>query len=65
MHVAIYARMSTDRQSEDSPADQIARCRTFALARGWTVLEELVIEEPAVSGATRHNRPGLDRKSVV
>lgn len=59
MHVAIYARMSTDRQSEDSPADQIARCRTFALARGWTVLEELVIEEPAVSGATRHNRPGL------
>ena len=27
MRAAIYARMSTDKQSADSPADQIARCR--------------------------------------
>lgn len=26
MRAAIYARMSTDKQSADSPADQIARC---------------------------------------
>ena len=35
MRAAIYARMSTDKQSSDSPADQIARCRAFATSRGW------------------------------
>ena len=59
MRVAIYARMSTDKQSSDSPADQIARCREFAGARGWQVVEGLVISEAGVSGASRHNRPGL------
>jgi DNA invertase Pin-like site-specific DNA recombinase len=51
--------MSTDRQSADSPADQIARCRGFAAARGWQIVEDLVVEEPAVSGALHHNRRGL------
>jgi hypothetical protein len=41
--------MSTDKQSADSPADQIARCRTFAASRGWTVLPELVVEDAGVS----------------
>lgn len=59
MRVAIYARTSTDRQNVDSPADQIARCREFAKARGWRVAEDLVVEEPAVSGASRHNRPAF------
>src|SRR5262245_47422475 len=27
LRAAIYARMSTDRQSSDSPADQVAACR--------------------------------------
>ena len=31
MIAAIYARMSTDKQSSDSPADQIARCRSERL----------------------------------
>jgi DNA invertase Pin-like site-specific DNA recombinase len=57
--VAIYARMSTDKQSADSPADQIAHCRRYASDRGWHVVEELVIEEAGKSGASRHNRPGL------
>ena len=30
MRAAIYARMSTDKQSADSPADLIVRCREFA-----------------------------------
>jgi DNA invertase Pin-like site-specific DNA recombinase len=51
--------MSTDRQSADSPADQIARCRAYATTRGWAVVESLVITEAAISGASRHNRPGL------
>lgn len=59
MRAAIYARMSTDKQSTDSPADQIARSRAFAESRGWTVAEALVVTEAGVSGASRHNRPGL------
>ncbi len=59
LRAAIYARMSTDKQSADSPADQIARCRAFAAARNWHVLDELVVEEAGLSGASRHNRPGL------
>jgi DNA invertase Pin-like site-specific DNA recombinase len=51
--------MSTDKQSADSPADQIARCRDFARAHGWIVVEGLVLEESAISGASRHNRPGF------
>ena len=41
--VAIYARMSTDKQSSDSPADQIARCREFAARRGLEIVEALVM----------------------
>ena len=59
MRAAIYARMSTDRQSADSPGDQIARCRDFAAARGWKVAESIVVSEAGISGASRHNRPGL------
>ena len=59
MRAALYARMSTDKQSADSPADQIARCRDFAKARGWTVAESLIVSEAGISGASRHNRPGL------
>ncbi len=59
LRAAIYARMSTDKQSADSPADQIARCRDFAASRGWTVAADLVVEDAGVSGASRHNRPKL------
>ena len=38
---ASYARMSTDRQSADSPEDQIRRCREFAADRGWQVVDAL------------------------
>ena len=59
MKVAIYARMSTDKQSADSPADQVARCREFADRRGWAVVDELIAVDEGVSGASRFNRPGL------
>jgi predicted site-specific integrase-resolvase len=42
MRAATYARVSTDKQSADSPADQIARCREFAARRGWHVVDALV-----------------------
>lgn len=56
---AIYARMSTDKQSERSPADQEAECRRFAAARDWAVVDDLVVHEVGVSAASRHNRAGL------
>ncbi len=59
MKVAIYARMSTDKQSEASPADQIAHCQRFAESRGWTVVPDLIVQDAGISGASRHNRPGL------
>ena len=43
---AIYARMSTDKQSEASPADQVRECRRFAEAKGWSI-----------AGANRPERP--------
>ena len=59
MRAAIYARMSTDKQSDTSPADQIARCREFAERRGWHVVDELVMVDAGISGASRYDRPGL------
>lgn len=57
MRAAIYARMSTDKQSAASPEDQIARCRAYAAREGWEVV--LVESDAGISGASRHNRPGL------
>ena len=66
MRAATYARMSTDKQSADSPADQVARCREFATARGWTVVESLIAVDSGISGASRHKRPAfLDRISRI
>ncbi len=54
----VYARMSTDKQSDTSPEDQIARCREYAEGQGWHVVESLVVAERGISGSSRHNRPG-------
>lgn len=55
--IVLYARYSTDRQSETSIADQLRRCRDFAAARGWPVDREFTDE--GISGAALGNRPGL------
>ncbi len=49
---AIYARMSADKQSANSPADQIARCREYAEREAWQVVEDLVL-------AAIEDRPAL------
>ena len=54
---AIYARFSTDRQSESSAEDQVRDCRARADAEGWTVVE--VYSDLALSGAS-NRRPGLN-----
>ena len=59
MRAAIYARMSTDKQSPDSPADQVTRCREFAAKHDLQVMEALIVTDAGISGASRHNRPAL------
>lgn len=57
--MAVYARFSSDRQSETSIEDQVARCRRFVEERGGTVADELVFADFAVSGASLQ-RPGWE-----
>lgn len=55
MRVAIYARYSSDRQSEASIEDQLRICRVRAQREGW--VEAHVYSDAAISGATT-DRPG-------
>lgn len=55
--VAIYARYSSDRQNENSVADQIAICSRHADQKGWDVAR--VFSDAAISGSAMANRPGL------
>jgi site-specific DNA recombinase len=56
---AIYARYSSDLQRESSIDDQIRKCRDHAQAVGWTVVEEFVLRDEAVSAATLAGRDAL------
>ena len=61
MRVAIYVRVSTQRQAEAQTIDeQIERLRGHAGARGWELPEANVFRDDGYSGATLR-RPGLDR----
>jgi len=57
MRTIIYARYSTDQQSESSIPDQLRVCREYAAAQGWTVVSEHIDE--GISGAALGNRPGV------
>ncbi len=48
--VALYARYSSDRQSEHSIEDQLRICREHAKRQGWTVLA--TFQDAALSGAS-------------
>ncbi len=56
MKVAIYARFSSDLQSDDSIDDQFAVCRRWAERNGHEVVA--TFEDRAISG-TKRARPGL------
>lgn len=55
--VAIYARFSSDRQSERSIEDQVALCRSYCEREGMSVVA--VYDDRAISGASTVNRAGL------
>lgn len=54
MRVGIYARYSSDRQSDTSLDDQIRLCRARANREEWTVVN--VYRDAATSGALRMRR---------
>jgi len=56
--VVLYARYSSDQQSDASIEDQLRLCRVRAEREGWIVVGEHF--DKAISGALR-NRPGLNK----
>lgn len=57
--VAIYARISLDRQDGEGVARQLADCRALAEQRGWKVTDEFVDNDLSAFRAKR--RPEWDR----
>lgn len=61
MRVAIYARVSTQRQAlTQSIEQQLERLCGYVRAQGWALDQDRIFRDDGFSGATR-NRPGLDR----
>src|SRR5215212_7607584 len=61
MRIAIYVRVSTQRQAQAQTIDQqIDRLRTHLGAQGWQLPEGNVFRDDGYSGASL-KRPGLDR----
>ena len=59
--VALYARVSTDRQAMHQTIEQqVERLQAYARQRGWTIPPERMYRDDGVSGA-RLDRPALDR----
>jgi site-specific DNA recombinase len=67
MQVAIYARVSTQRQAQAQTIEQqLERLRAYVEKQGWELLSENVFRDDGISGSTL-KRPGLDslRDKVV
>ena len=61
MHIAVYARVSTQRQAQAQTTDQqLDRLRAHAEGQGWSLASDRVFRDDGYSGANLR-RPGLDR----
>ncbi|MCH9000493.1 MAG: recombinase family protein, partial [Proteobacteria bacterium] len=58
MRCAIYARYSSDNQSNASIEDQVRQCKSRIEREGWTLIQ--VYSDAAISGATTL-RPGYQK----
>ena len=60
MRVACYARFSSELQDRRSISDQLAALKDYAGRQpGWSIVEEFT--DAAISGASMHNRPGIQQ----
>ena len=60
MNVAVYVRVSTQRQQQAQTIEQqLERLRAHISAQGWSLAEEHIFRDDGYSGA-KLNRPGLD-----
>ena len=55
MNVVIYARYSSDRQTEQSIEGQLKECYEYARRNGYTIVGEYI--DRAISGTTDHALP--------
>jgi site-specific DNA recombinase len=61
MRIAIYARVSTQRQTQAQTIEQqIERLQAYVQEQGWKLADEHIFRDDGYSGAGL-NRPGLDR----
>jgi site-specific DNA recombinase len=61
MRVAIYARVSTQHQTQTQTIEQqLERLRAYVKQQGWELLQENIYRDDGISGANL-NRPGLDQ----
>src|SRR5215207_9363588 len=61
MRVALYARVSINRQALTQSIDQqLDRLREYVVSQGWPLSDDDIFRDDGHSGATL-NRPGLDR----
>ena len=60
MRVALYARVSTQRQAQQQTIEQqLSRLEAYARQQGWEVAPQHVYRDDGQSGVSL-NRPGLD-----
>ena len=52
MKCAVYSRYSDAKQSTSSIEDQIRKCREYAARNGWTVLDNHIYRDSAITGST-------------
>ncbi len=57
---AAYLRISTEKQSQLAPEDQLRKCTEYAQAHGWEVAQQYIYRDEAISGAGS-DRPGPAR----
>jgi site-specific DNA recombinase len=61
MRMAVYVRVSTQRQAQAQTIEQqLERLRAHIASQGWELAEENIFRDDGYSGASL-NRPGLDR----
>ena len=61
MSLAIYVRVSTQRQAQAQTIEQqLERLRAHIQSQGWDLTSEYIFRDDGYSGASL-NRPGLDR----